>query len=141
MQEHADANLWNETDVILAGLVHQSTGKLALQLKSNRLNTVDWQAPLPRFKERGTLERMHSPTYSDYHPLSPHFDSPEALRGHHAAENTYWMTVDTVHRRIETDTILRKLEGSKNNRTTDTSLAEKIRRRNVKKRREVTRSV
>jgi len=140
MQERADSNLWSESDIILAGLAHQSTGKLLLRFRSSRLKTMDWQIPLPRFKERGILERVHSPIHSDCHPLSPHSGSPEPSRGHYVAENAYWKMVDTVHRRIEADTATRKLEGSKN-RTTDSALAEKVRRRNVKKRREITRSV
>lgn len=141
MQEHADSNLWSETDIALAGLAHQSTGKLGLLLMSNRWKTVDWQIPLPRFKECGILDRVYSPTHSECnHPLSPRFDSEEPFLGHCVAENTYWKTVDSVHRRIEADTAVRKLEGSKN-RTADTALAEKIRRRNLKKRREITRSI
>lgn len=141
MQEHADPNQWSEVDVLLASLAHQSTGKLGLQLRSNRLKTGDWQNPLPHFKECGILERMHWAIGSDRHPLSPYFDGPEPFRGHYAAENAYWEMVDRVHHRIEADTTIRKLEGSKN-RTADTSsLAEKIRRRNVKKRRATARLV
>ena len=133
MQEHIDYKLWSEIDIILAGLAHQSTRKLGLQLRSGRLKTMDWQNPLPHFKACGILERVHWTICFDYHPLSPHFDGPEPFRGYCAAENTYWETVDSVHRRIETETTIRKLEGLKD-RTVDTSsLAEKIRRRNVKK--------
>ena len=141
MQEHADCNLWNEIDVILASLAHRSAGKLGLQLRPSRLKAVDWKDLLPRFKECGILQRVHWTTCSDYHPLSPHFDDPEPFRGHHAAEDAYWETVDSIHCRIETDTSIRKLEGLKN-RTADTSsLAEKIRRRNVKKGRTAARPV
>ena len=140
-QDQADPSLWSETDAILADLTDQSTGKLGLQVRSSRWKTLDWQVLLPRFKEHGILERVHSSSYSESHPLSPHFDSPEHLRVHYVAENAYWKTVDRVHHRIEAETIIRKLDGSKN-RTTDSSLAEKIRRRNVKKKkREITRSV
>ena len=141
MQEHADCNLWSEIDIILASLAHRPAGKLGLQLRPSRLKTADWQNLLPRFKECGILERVHWAICSDYHPLSPHFDGPEPFRGHYVAENAYWEMVDSVHRRIETDTTIRKLEGSKN-RTADTSsLAEKIRRRNVKKGRSTARLV
>ena len=141
MQEHTDPNLWSEADIALAGLAHQSTGKLGLRFGSSRLKSTDWQIPLPRFKECGTLERVHSPIHPDCHPLSPHFEGPEPFREHHVAENVYWKMVDTVHRRIEADTTIWKLEGSKNRTTDGSLLAEKIRRRNVKKRRESTRSV
>lgn len=141
IQEYVDCSLWNELDTILAGLAQRSTGKLGLQLKSSRLKTVDFQNPLPRFKECGILERVHWTIGFDCHPLFPHFDGPEPFRGCYVAENTYWETVDRVHRRIEADTAIRKLEGSRN-RTGDTSsLAEKIRRRNVKKRRATVRPV
>ena len=141
MQEHADRNLWSEVDITLASLAHQSAGKLGLQLRSSGLETLDWQNLLPRFKECGILEGVHWKICSDYHPLSPHSDGLEPFRGHYIAENAYWETVDSVHRRIETDTTIRKLEGSKN-RTADTSsLAEKIRRRNGKKGRTTVRPV
>ena len=141
MQECADCNLWSEIDIILAGLARQSAGKFDLQLRSSRLKTVDWQNLLPRFKGCGILERVHWTICSDYHPLSPHFDVPETFRGHHVAENAYWERVDSVHRRIETDTTIRKLEGSKNRAADTSSLAEKIRRRNVKKGRTTARPV
>jgi len=141
MQEYADRNLWSEVDIILAGLAHRSTGKLGLQLRSSRLKNVDWQDLLPRFKDCGTLEKAQCIIGSDNHPLSPHFDGPEPSFGPYVAENSYWETVDRVHRRIEADTIIQKLEGPKNRTIDTTSLAEKIRRRNVKKRRAATRPV
>jgi hypothetical protein len=140
-QERADCILWSEIDTVLAGLAHQSTSKLSLQLRSSLLKAADWQTPLPRFQECGILERNHWTGCSDYHPLSPHFTGPEPFRGNYAAENAYWETVDGVYCRIEADATIRRLEGSKN-RTTDTSsLAEKIRRRNAKKGRTVARPI
>ena len=139
MQEHIDRNLWSEVDIILANLTRRSTGGLGLQLRSNRLKNVDWQDLLPLFRDCGILERAHLATGSDNHCLSPHFDRPELSLGHHAAENSYWETVDRAHRRIEADTTIRKLEGPKSRTADATSLAEKIRRRNVKKRRAAAR--
>lgn len=141
MQEHADRNLWSEIDTMLASLAHQSAEKLGLQVRSSRLKNVDWEDLLPRFKHCGTLARVPWTIGSDNHPLSPYFDGPEPFLGHHAAQNKYWETVDRIHRSIEADTTLRKLEGWKNRSTDTTSLAEKIRRRNVKKRRAVARPV
>ncbi|KAF9642342.1 hypothetical protein BDM02DRAFT_3124646 [Thelephora ganbajun] len=141
MQEHPDRSLWNEIDTMLAGLAHQSVGKLALQVRSNRLKSVDWQELLPHFKCCGTLEKVPLIIGSDDHPLSPYFDGQEPFLGHYAAQNKYWKMVDRVHRCIEADTTLRKLEGWKNRGTDTTSLAEKIRRRNVKKRRATARPV
>jgi len=139
MQEHADRNLWSEVDAILANLTRQSTGRLGLQLRSSRLKNVDWQDLLPLFRDRGILEKAHWTTGLDNHCLSPHFDCPEPFLGHYAAENSYWETVDRMHRRIEADITIRRLEGPKNRTTDATSLAEKIRRRNVKKRRAAAR--
>lgn len=140
-QERANCTLWSEIDTVLAGLAHQSTSKLSLQLRSSLPTTEDWRDPLPRFQEYGTLERNRWAGCSDYHPLSPHFTGPEPFRGNHAAENAYWETVDSVYCRIEADATIRRLEGSKN-RTTDTSsLAEKIRRRNAKKGRTMARPI
>jgi len=141
MQEHVDRNLWSETDAMLAGLAHQSTEKLGLQIRSSRLKNVDWQDLLPRFKHCGTLEKVHWTIGSDHHPLSPYFDGSEPFLGHHAAQNKYWETVDRVHRYIESDTTFRKLEGWKSRSTDTTSLAEKVRRRNVKKKRATVRPV
>lgn len=141
MQEYADPNSWSETDAILASLAHRSAGKLGLQLRPSRLQTMDWQAPLPHFKDSGTLEMMRWLTHSDNHALASHFDSPEPFRGYYASDNAYWKTVDTVHRRIEADATFRKLEGSKNRTTDGSSLAEKIRRRHAKKKRDTTRPV
>ena len=141
MQEHAECGPWSEIDIILSSLAHQSAGKLDLQLRPSRSKTMDWQNLLPRFKEGDILERAHWMICSDYHPLSPHFDGPEPFQGHYVAENAYWETVDSVHCRIETDTTIRKLEGSKNRTVDISSLAEKIRRRNVKKGRTTTRPV
>ena len=139
MQEHPDRNLWSEVDTVLAGLADQSTEKLDLYLRSSRLKNVDWQDLLPRFKHCGTLERVHRAPGTDNHPLSPYFDGPERLIGHHVTQNKYWETVDRVHRCIEADTTIRKLEGWKSRSTDTTSLAEKVRRRNVKKRRAAAR--
>jgi len=140
MQDHADRNLWNEVDTILANLTRRSTGGLSLQFRSSRLKNMDWQDLLPLFRDCGILERAHLATGSDNHCLSPHFDRPELTLGHYAAETGYWETVDRAHRRIEADTTIRKLEGGPKNRTADAnSLAEKIRRRNVKKRRAAAR--
>ena len=139
MQEHADRNLWNEADAILANLTRRSTVGLGLQLRSSRLKNVDWQDLLPLFRDCGILERVHLATGSDSHGLSPHFDRPELNLGHYAVENSYWEAVDRIHRRIEADTTIRKLEGPKNRTTDATSLVEKIRRRNVKKRRAAAR--
>lgn len=141
VQELTDPNFWSEADIILAALARKSAGKPCLQLGSSRLKSIDWEVPLPRFKECGILERAHSPVHHDYHPLCPQFEGPEPFRGHYAVENAYWKTADAVHRRIEADTTIRKLEGSKNRTTDSSSLAEKIRRRNVKKRRDTARSV
>ena len=141
MQEHVDRNLWSEVDIILTVLAYQSTRKLCLQLRSCRLKNVDWQDLLPRFKDCGILEKVHWITGSDNHSLSPHFDGSEPLLGPHPTENSYWETVDRVHRRIEADTTIRKPEGPKNRATDTSSLAEKIRRRNVKKRRVAARPV
>ena len=141
VQELTEPSFWSETDTILTALARKSTGKLCLQLRSSRLKPIDWEVPLPRFKESGILERVHLPLHHDYHPLCPPFEGPEPFRGHYAVENAYWKTADTVHRRIEADTTIRKLEGSKNRTTDSSSLAEKIRRRNVKKRRDTARSV
>jgi len=141
MQEYADRNLWSEVDIILAGLAHRSTGKLCLQLRSSRLKSVDWQDLLPRFKDCGILEKADLIIGPGNHPLCPQFDGPAPFHGPYAAENNYWETVDRVHRRIEADTIIQKLEGPKNRTIDTTSLAEKIRRRNVKKRRAATRPV
>ena len=139
MQEHSDRNLWNEVDVILAGLAHKSTGRLGLQLRSSGLKNVDWQDLLPRFKDCGILEWVHWTIGSESHTLSPHFDGPGLSPSPHAVENSYWEIVDRVHRRIEADTNSRKLEGPKNRTADATALAEKIRRRNVKKRRAAVR--
>ena len=133
MQEHADRNLWNEVDIILAGLAHQSTGKLALQLRSSKLKNLD-RCDFPRFKEHGVLERAHWAAASDDHFLSSHFDGPGSLLEPYAAENSYWETVDRAHRCIEADTTIQKLEGPKNQITDTRSLAEKIRRRKMKRR-------
>ena len=138
-RERVVCDLWSETDAILLGLARKSTGKLDLQLSSP--NIADLQIPLPRLKERGILERIRSTTCSDSHPLSPRLNGPEPFRGHRAAENTYWKTVDSSHRRIEADTAMRRLEGSKNRAVPSSSLAETIRRRNRKKRRDTIRSV
>lgn len=139
MQEHTDRNLWSEVDIILTHLAHRSTGGLGLQIRSSRLKNVDWQDLLPLFKDCGILEKAHWPTGSNSHPLSPHFDGPEPFPGLYATENNYWETVERVHRRIELDSNIRKLEGPKVRSTDTTSLAEKVRRRNVKKRRAAAR--
>ena len=139
MQEHADRSLWSEVDTILANLTRQSTGGLGLQLRSSRLKHVDWQDFLPLFRDCGILEKTLWITGLDNHCLSPHFDCPEMFLGAYATENSYWETVERVHRRIEADTTIRKLEAPKNRTADATSLAEKIRRRNVKKRRAAAR--
>jgi len=141
MQEHVDRNLWSETDAMLATLANQSTKKLSLQLWSTSLKNTDWQDLLPRFKHCGTLEMVHWTICSENHALSPYFDGPGPFLGHHAVENRYWETVDRVHRCIEADTTLRKLEGWKSRSTDTTSLTEKVRRRNVKKKRAAVRPV
>ena len=139
MQEHVDRALWSEVDTILANLTRQSNGGLGLQLRSSRLKNMDWQDLLPLFRDRGTLESANWTASLDIHCLSPHFDCPGPSLGPYATENSYWETVDRVHRRIEADTTIRKLEGPKSRTTDGSSLAEKVRRRNVKKRRAAAR--